>query len=102
MPLFSLKNLNEAAGRVNGYISFDTLEVGKPYKILGFDSYESAKYKKDRVAVRVNIEGGYLILPEHFDQDLNAMKEMDTSKLFIIFNGRDGTGNRLKIKFEEK
>lgn len=97
---FSLTSLNAISE--SKYVNFDQLNVGSPYKILGFNTYKTSAYKKDRVAVRVDIEEGFLILPERFDAALNDILSMSTENLYIIYSGRQGKGNRLKIEFKQE
>lgn len=94
-----LKELNKIA--TSGYQNFDSLEIDKPYKVLGFEVFKSEAFNKVRECVRVNIENGFLILPERFDVIAHKMKKMKTDNLFIIYHGRE-KGNRLNIEFEEK
>lgn len=94
----SLDQINAVADY--GYISFDTLPLGL-HKVDGFGVFPSSKSGKDRNCVRVELEGGYVILPERFDKMLDTFKQMNTEKLFINYTGR-GKGNRVNIKFEEK
>lgn len=97
------KQLNKIASSSSyGYINFDTLELGKPYKVLGFGIYKSEAFNKERDCVCVKIEEGFLILPERFDKDAHKIKKMNTENLYIIYEGREGKGNRLKIEFEEQ
>lgn len=91
----SVEDLNKIVS--SGYKNVDSLE---PYKIFGFEIYKSEAYNKIHECVRVNIENGFLILPERFDSALHKMKKMNTDNLYIIFQGRNG--NRLNIEFEEK
>ena len=84
----------------SGYVSFDDLEVGKPYKVLKFGIYKSDKYKKAQKNVRVDIDIGYLILPERFNVLIDNLDGMLADNLHIIFQGRDKDGKRLKIQFE--
>lgn len=96
----SVNELNKIA--VSGYRNFDSLEIGKPIKIHGFEIFKSEAYNKVRDCVRVNIENGFLILPERFDAVAHKMKKMQTNNLYIIYNGREGKGNKLKIEFKEQ
>lgn len=99
IKMASVSELNKIAS--SGYQNFDMLEVGKPYKVLAFEIYKSEVFNKVRDCVRVNIENGFLILPERFDAAAHKMKKMKTDRLYIIYNGREGKGNRIKIQFEE-
>lgn len=98
------RKLNEIAeSSSSSYISFDALEIGKPYKVLGFSAFKSEMFNKVRTCVRVEIEEGMLILPERFDNSLHRILKMNTEKLYIVFNGRDAKRmNRLNIDFEEE
>lgn len=96
----SVSELNEIA--TSGFQNFDSLEIGKAYKVLGFEIYKSDSFNKPRDCVRVNIENGFLILPERFDAAAHKMKKINTDNLYIIFQGRDGKSKRLKIEFKEQ
>lgn len=93
--------LNNISKAKSGYKNFDSLEQGIAYKIHSFSTLESTAYDKQRTCVRVNIEDGYLILPERFDACYNKLKTMDVTNLYIIYNGRN-QNNRLEIDFEER
>lgn len=96
----SIAELNEIAS--SGYKNFDSLEVGKPYKVIEFDTYKSDSYNKIRECVLVNIDNGYLILPERFDGAAQRMKKMNTDNLYIIYNGREGKGKKVLLEFIEQ
>lgn len=96
----SIAELNEIA--TSGYKNFDSLEVGKPYKVFGFEIYKSDLYGKVRECVLVNIDNGYLILPERFDAAAHKMKKMKTDNLYIIYNGREGKGKKVLLEFVEQ
>lgn len=83
-----------------GYISFDDLTVGKPYKVESFGTYTSNKYTKGQKNVTVNIEMGYLILPERFSEMINKIDKLIMENLHIIFLGRGTDGKKLNIRFE--
>ena len=85
------KKLNKiAAGSNQGsYINFDSLTVGKLYKVLRFGEFKSEMFNKERNCVRVDIEEGSLILPERFDKALSRILKMSTKNLYIVFKGRD-------------
>lgn len=84
-----------------GYISFDDLDIGKPYKILNFTVFKSDKYKAGAENIRVDLETGYLILPERFNVLMSKLDQMLTEDLHIIFMGRGAEGKRLRIKFKQ-
>lgn len=67
-----------------------------------FGVFEGQKYGNTN-RVMVNIDDGYLILPERFDKLMTDPKFLDRASqmnLSIIFDGRDHKkGNRLKIRF---
>lgn len=98
--MLSVRELNKVSS--SGYQNFDSLELGKPYKVFGFDIYKSESFNKTRDCVRVNLENGFLILPERFDAMAHKMKKMKTDNLYIIYHGREGKGNKLKIEFSEQ
>lgn len=95
------KFLNEVGKTksASGYINFDSLKQGKPYKISSFSAHKSNAFDKERTHVRAHIEDGYLILPERYDECYNKLKSLNIEKLHIIYNGRDG--KRIDIDFEE-
>lgn len=97
-----IQRLNDISESTYGYIKFDKLIKNKPYKVLGFAPYKSAKYNAKRIGVRANFEEGYLILPERFDASLSEMENMETDNLYIIYKGREEEGNKLQIEFIEK
>lgn len=94
----SLTQLNKLAK--NGYIQFDSLEVGVPYKIIKFGKLTTDKYKQGHTHLIAFIEDGYLILPERFDGMTDSIDEINIEKIHIIFNGREN--KRLNIEFIEK
>lgn len=83
-----------------GYISFDQLEIDKPYKIVKFSTFISNKFKKAQKSVRVDIENGFVILPERFNTLLEKLEELTSEQLYLIYKGRAEDGKRLKIRFE--
>lgn len=101
----TLDMLNACANsETPGYIKFDTLEVGKPYKIQKFGVFKSSNYDKEKTHLTVYIEQGYLILPERFNTLVNGTEELDCKNLYIIFKGRENKGgdiSRLMIEFSE-
>lgn len=102
----NVDELNQIATSVtsSGYIGFDELLKEKEIKVLKFGIYNSISYGKEREAVRVFIEDGYLILPERFDEAVEKMLNMNTENLYIIYHGRDGKGQnkRINLSFIEK
>lgn len=96
----SVEELNRIATSCCGYINFNSLEIGKPNKILGFGIFKSDSYGKERDCVRVDINDGYLVLPERFDNAAQKITKMNVNNLYIIYKGR--AGNRLIIEFKEK
>lgn len=84
-----------------GYISFDALDIGKPYKILNFSVFESDKYKKGAQNIRVDLDAGYIILPERFNVLMPKLDQMLKENLHMIFLGRGAEGKRLQIKFKQ-
>lgn len=91
-----IDELNEVAEY--GYISFDDLELNFKYKIHSFGTYESSFSGKIRIAVRVEIDNGFLILPERFDSKVSDLQNLNVEKLYIIYKGR-GKGKRINIQF---
>lgn len=95
-----LNKLNEISKRSSGYMSFDSLQKGKPYKVRGFGVYKSTAFNKKRDCVRVDLKSGFLILPERFGCMLAKLKKMSTDNMFIIYNGREGAKKRIKLEFQ--
>lgn len=95
-----LNKLNEISKRSSGYMSFDSLQKGKPYKVRGFGVYKSTAFNKKRDCVRVDLKSGFLILPECFDCMLPKLKKMSTDNMLIIYNGREGAKKRIKLEFQ--
>lgn len=97
------KRLNKIADTVgSGYIPFDSLEIDKLYKVNSFNIFKSTAFNKERDCVRVNIDDGYLILPERFDCLADDLGKLKVEKLYIVYEGREEKGNRLKISFQER
>lgn len=100
----SLTKLN-TCNKANSYIPFDNLEVGVPYKIHRFGSYNddrfSTKKKKNQVRLAAFIDDGYLILPERFDRLVAEVENLNAEKMYIIFNGRGENNRFLNIEFIE-
>lgn len=93
--------LKQIGTATSGYMNFDSLEQGTPYKVLSFSAYKSKAFEKERNCVRVHIDDGYLILPERYDGCYNRLKTLNIDNLYIVYKGRKGKGNRLEIDFEE-
>lgn len=96
----SVDELNQIATSCRGYINFNSLEIGKPNKILGFGIFKSDSYGKERNCVRVDIDDGYLVLPERFDNAAQKIIKTNVNNLYIIYKGR--VGKRLSIEFKEE
>lgn len=94
--------LNIISKCIYGYLNFDSLDQGKPYKVLALNVFKSNAFNRERDCVRVNIENGYLLLPERFDGLVSELQSLKIEKLYIIYYGREGKGNKLKIEFEER
>jgi hypothetical protein len=84
-----------------GYIKFDELNVGQKYKVYALKSYDSNLSGKPRKGVRVDIDTGYLLLPECFDQKVPTLGTANIENLYIVYNGRTKE-NRLEIHFSEE
>lgn len=101
----SLIKLNRC-NKASSYIPFDNLEVGVPYKIHRFGTYNDDRYstkkKKHQVRLTAFIENGYLILPERFDSMVAEVESIDAEKMYIIFNGRNENNRFRNIEFIEK
>lgn len=83
-----------------GYIKFADLIIGQKYKVYALKSYESNMNNLNRNCLRVDIDKGYLILPERFDEKVKTINSTKVENLYIAFYGR-GKGNRLDIRFYE-
>lgn len=93
-----VEELNEIAQY--GYVSFDDLVLNQKYKVFSFGTYESTFNGNKRVAVRVEIDNGFLILPERFDAKVSQLQNQNVQSLYIIYKGR-GKGNRLNVQFSD-
>lgn len=96
-----LNKIGKASTSTSGYMNFDSLEQGTPYKVSSFATFESKAFDKERTCVCVNLKDGYVILPERYDSCYKRLKTMNLDKLFIIYRGRKGKNKRLEIDFEE-
>lgn len=56
-----------------GYIKFTDLVVGQKYKVLALKSYDSTLNGVNRKCLRVEIDGGYLLMPERYDQKVETI-----------------------------
>lgn len=56
-----------------GYIKFTDLVIGQKYKVEALKVYESTMNNINRKCLRVDIENGYLILPERYDKKVNSV-----------------------------
>lgn len=84
-----------------GYIKFTDLEIGKKYKVLALSVYNSTLSSTPRKCLRVDIEKGYLIMPERYDKKVPTIASTNIENLYITFNGRQ-QGNRFEIRFSEE
>lgn len=92
--------LNESSS--SGYINFNFLKKDVLHKIHSFQTFKNTAFGKERLCIKAFIDGGYLILPERYDEKVEDLKGMDISKLHIIFRGREkGDKGRLLIEFAE-
>lgn len=80
--------LEEWLLRRSRYIRTTDLEIGKMYKVLAFGTYRSTEYK--RTCVKVEIDGGYILLPERFDIKAKELKSKTIENLHIIYRGFKG------------
>lgn len=93
------QQLNEVADY--GYIQFDDLEINKKYKVLKLATFQSALNNTKRICMRVEIDGGYLILPERFDTKVDSIDSFNIENLHIVYEGR-GKGKRVLVHFHEE
>lgn len=84
-----------------GYIKFTDLIIGKKYKVISLSVYDSSLNNVNRKCLKVNIDGGYLILPERYDQKVNTINSSNVENLYIAYYGRQ-KGNRAEIRFSEQ
>lgn len=91
--------LNKIGGY--GYIRFTDLVVGQKYKVFALKSFDSTLTGVARKCLRVDIENGYLILPERYDQKAHTIHSSNVENLYITFNGYQN-GKRLDIYFSEE
>lgn len=88
-----------------GYIKFTDLVETQKYKVLELKRFTSTLNNTQRNCVRLEIDDGYLILPERYDRKASTI-EKDNAKLehfdlYISFHGRQ-KGNRFDIRFTEE
>lgn len=81
-----------------GYIKLSDLPEGQKYKVHALKSYDSTFNGINRKVLRVDIDNGYLLLPERYDQKVHTLESTKVENLFITYNGRTKT-NRLDIRF---
>lgn len=84
-----------------GYIKFDDLNVGQKYKVCALKSFNSNFNGIARKSLRVDIDVGYLVLPERYDKKVPTIGTINVENLFITYNGRTKE-NRLNINFSEE
>lgn len=88
-----------------GYIKFTDLILEQKYKVNEFKILTSTLNGVTRKCVRVEIDDGYLILPERFDRKVNTIEQdnanLAIASLYISFHGRQ-KGNRLDIRFTDE
>lgn len=83
-----------------GYIKFADLIPGEKYKVHALKSFDSTLNNTARKCLRVDIDNGYLIMPERYDPIVKTIATLNVDNLFITYNGRQ-KGNRLDIVFSE-
>lgn len=81
-----------------GYIQFSDLVIGQKYKVRALKCYDSALNGRDRTCLRVDIDAGYLILPERYDEKVKTISTANVDNLYIAYYGRK-KGNYLDIHF---
>lgn len=94
------------AGELNqigdyGYIKFTDLVVGQKYKVHALKAYDSTISGVARKCLRVDIDSGFLLMPERYDQKVETIHKSNVENLYITYNGRQ-KGNRLDIQFTEE
>lgn len=84
-------------------LSFDSLEIGKPYNVLGYSILGKTTIRnKVSECVRMDIEGGYLIFVRRFDEGARILKMLNMDKLCMIYHGRGEKGKGLDVEFGER
>lgn len=84
-----------------GYIKIDELVPGQKYKVHDLKVHECTFNGINRKSVRVDIDDGYLILPERYDQKVKTLHTANVKNLYISQHGRQ-KGNRFDIHFSEE
>lgn len=82
------------------YIKLTDLTIGQKYKVHALKPYNSLLGSTGRVALRVDIDNGYLVMPERYDAKVDTIHESNVENLYVIYNGK--IGNRTEIKFTEE
>lgn len=93
------EELNQIGGY--GYIRFTDLVVGQKYKVYALKSFDSTLNGGVRKCLRVDIDNGYLLMPERYDQKVHTIHTSNVKNLYIAFNGYQ-SGKRLDIQFSEE
>lgn len=96
-------NLARTLNAVGSYshIKLSELQVNQKYKVYQVKKYKSSFKKSgesgtNRIGVRIDLEDGYLLLPELFDQYLEHLQSRDTENLYIVLKPK---GRYNDIKF---
>lgn len=84
-----------------GYIKFSDLIPGQKYKVHALKTFNSSLNNTTRICLRVDIDNGYLIMPERYDPIVKTIVSSNVDNLYIACNGRQ-KGNRLDIVFSEE
>src|ERR1044071_6327154 len=84
-----------------GYIKFSDLNVGQKHKVYALKVHDSNFNNIPRKCVRVDIDNGYLILPERYDRMVHTLESAKVENLYISYHGCTKTG-RLDIRFSHE
>lgn len=84
-----------------GYIKLTDLVIGQKYKVLALKAYESTLNNLNRKCLRVDIDDGYLLMPERYDKKVATIDSANVENLYVMYNGRQ-KGNRFDIHFVEE
>lgn len=83
-----------------GYIRISDLPVGKKFKVIELKPYNSQLNGLNRICVRVDLEKGFLILPERYDKKVDTLSSANVENLYVAYNGKKA--NRADIVFSEQ
>lgn len=83
-----------------GYLKLSDLVVGQKYKVKALKSYNSWLNGENRLCLRIDIDNGYLLMPERYDEKVKTIGTANIDRLYIAYNGKKG--NRMDIVFSEE